>query len=312
MTEQNNLNSMIKTMNKTSIVNKDILQAAISQKQYDEKVLKFDLNEISLNLSKVFGFESNKSKFKDDDYAIMFGKTYCNLIELINLENYRKTVMSLSVNDLAHYCGCCKIAENKYFVYGGHASSYSSSAKIIDIKAKFVETLASDSPIGYNGICLFNDEVYCFGGHNGSYYLNISKKFDLKTKVWINIQPLPKDNGYTSASAFSNKILVCGYSCQQLYDYNPYQNLFTISKYILTANEYKYIFENWIVEFGKGLYEIEENSNLTKRQEFKDSGNGLNSSATFRRGNYIYFITYGPKLYRIKTETKTIESINFI
>ena len=85
-----------------------------------------------------------------------------------------------------------------------------------------------------------------------------------------------------------------------------------MSKYSFTVNTYKYIFENWIVVFGNALFEIDKNSDCIKRQEFKDSGTDLNSCATFRRGNHIYFLLHTPILYRIKTDTKSIDLINFI
>ena len=103
-----------------------------------------------------------------------------------------------------------------------------------------------------------------------------------------------------------------GFQSAETFNYNPFQNIFTTSKYRFTASTYKYIFENWIVVFGDALFEIDENSNLVKKQEFKDSSNSLNSYGYFKRGNNIYFILNGPKLYRIKTVTKSIESINFI
>ena len=128
----------------------------------------------------------------------------------------------------------------------------------------------------------------------------------------MNIQPLPQVSHSTCASTLGNQILVCGYNTAEFFNYNPYQNIFSTSKYSFTASSYKYIFENWIVVFGNALFEIDENLNLIKRQDFKDPGTNLNSSATFRRGKNIYFLLYTPKLYRIKTDTKAIESINLI
>ena len=93
---------------------------------------------------------------------------------------------------------------------------------------------------------------------------------------------------------------MCGYNSAELFKYNPYQNLFASSKYNFTANSYKYISENWIVEFGNALFEIDENLNLIRRQNFKYAGTNLNSSATWRRGNNIYFLLHPSKLYRIK------------
>ena len=308
--EQNYLNTILKTLNKTSMLEKDILEAAISGKKIIEKNFKSYLNEISLFLSKLYTSECKKVGIKDD-YALMFRTVFSNEIDLIDLETYRKSTISFSVSDLAYECGCCNIGENKYFVYGGYGSAYSSSTKIIDIKAKSVESLPSDSPLAYHGLSLFNDEVYCFGGYTGSNYTNISKKFDLKKRVWTIIQPLPQANHFNSASTLDNQILVFGYQSAELFNFNPDQNSFT-TKFSFTTNTMKFIFENWIVVFGKGLYQIDYDSKLIKKQEFNDQGDFLNSSANFRRGNNIYFLVHGPKLYRIKTDSGSIEQINFV
>ena len=191
---------MIKDFDKSSIIHKDTLEAVISNKQNTEKVLKFDLKEISLLISKSYGLEFSKNQFQDDDFALIFRPKNCDEIDLIDLETYRKTSIKFSVNDLINYCGCLKIAENKFFVYGGYEEpSYVNSTKIIDVKAISVESLPSDSLNCFNGLCLFNESIYCFGG----YYLgtlNNCKKFDIKKKVWINIQSLPQANHSSSAS----------------------------------------------------------------------------------------------------------------
>ena len=184
--EETNLNFMIIAFQKTSLIHQDILEAAISDKHNDEKGLKFELDEISICLSKIYESESNEHEIKDDDFALIFKTNFCNQIDLIDLESFGKTTLEFSVNDLTHLCGCCKIAQNKYFVYGGLGSSNSSSTKIIDIESKSIESLPSDTMMYRVGLCLFNQEVYCFGGSNVN-PLNACKKFDLIKKVWYKI-----------------------------------------------------------------------------------------------------------------------------
>ena len=115
------------------MVNKDILEAAISGKKIIEKNFKSYLNEISLFLSKLYTSECKKVGIKDDDYALMFRTVFSNEIDLIDLRSYKKATIKFSVNDFRAFSGCCKIAKNKYFVYGCHTSSNVSSIKIIDI-----------------------------------------------------------------------------------------------------------------------------------------------------------------------------------
>ena len=100
---------------------------------------------------------------------------------MIDLATFRKTNTLFNSNCLAYLCGCCKIGQNKFFIYGGYGKDYLGSAGILDLTKKSFETLQSDSKIGYNGLCLANDEVYCFGGY-GSGTLKESKKFNLEKK----------------------------------------------------------------------------------------------------------------------------------
>ena len=110
-------------------------------------------------------------------HAIIFKKDSLNGIDLIDLETFRKTSAVINANCLAYLCGCCKIAPNKFFIYGGYCKDYLSSAGILDLAKYSFDKLQSDSKIGYNGLCLANEEVYCFGGY-GSGTLKNSKKFN--------------------------------------------------------------------------------------------------------------------------------------
>ena len=313
--EQNNLISMINALHKTSMADKGILDLPISEMHNYEKSLKFDLNAASVFLNKMYSPECTKTHFKDDDFALCFRPNLCNQIDVIDLETYRKTTINLTASHLSNYCGCCKVAKNKYFLYGGHIDEggYSNLAKIIDIQSKSIESLPSNSFTSCYGLSLFNQEVYIFGGgENRGCAINRCKKFNLNANVWIDLQRLPQENYYVTASTLSNQILVMGYQSAHMFSYNPFQNIFTAHKYNFSTNKYKYIFENWIVSFQNALFEIDENLNLIKRQEFKDSGLWLNHTGKYKRANNLYFLLGGPKLYRIKTDTKVIELINFI
>ena len=61
--------------------------------------------------------------------------------------------------------------------------------------------------------------------------------------------------------------------------------------------------------FDNYLYEIEKDQSLVRRNPIKDSGRFYNSSASFKRGKYIYFVLEGPILYRIDTKDKVLEKI---
>ena len=88
--EQNHINSMIKAFYKTSILHKDAYKTAISYEQNSEQSLKFDLNRASAFICKIFNFESFKTQFKDDNFAIIFRTSICNQIDLVDLETFKK------------------------------------------------------------------------------------------------------------------------------------------------------------------------------------------------------------------------------
>ena len=310
--ERKTIKSLIKALETNTMVRKDILEASIKSSLQNDQIFDLNFDQFSNYINKIFHTEPSKTGFKDDKYALNFRSKFSNQIDLIDLETFNKTSISFVINDFIQYCGCCKIDENKYFVYGGYQGpEISSSAKIIDINFKTVDMLPSDTKNYLGGLCLYNQEVYCFGGYDTD-PLNICKKFDLKNRVWIYIQQLPESNHRTSASTLKDKIFVAGYDSSTFFTYNILQNTFSYSKYSFTANSWKYLFENWIVVPGNALFEIDENLNIVKRQEFKDSGTNMSSSATFSKGDYLYFTFNTHKIYRINRERKTIESISFI
>ena len=64
--EKENLNSMIKALNKTSMVYKEILESAISGKYKNEMDIKPKFKDPSIFLNSIYTPEYNKSNTKDD------------------------------------------------------------------------------------------------------------------------------------------------------------------------------------------------------------------------------------------------------
>ena len=309
--EQKSINSAIKALETTMIAHKDILKAVTNKDSNNDQLMNLDFDRVSNYIKKIYDVEPSKHSLKDDSYALYFKSKFSNQVDLIDLETFKTSSLSFDAKDFTLSCGCCKIDENKYFVYGGCSGpEVSDSAKIIDINLKTVEILPSDSKNAMTGVCLCNEEVYCFGGFFAG-PLNICKKFDLKNRKWIYIQQLPEISQCTTASTLKDSILVAGYNSSAIFIYDILQNVFKPSKDNFTADSWKYIFGNWIVVFGNALFEIDKDFNFVKRQECKDSGSGLNSCASFIRGDYLYFTLYTQKIYRINRERKIIESFDF-
>ena len=307
--ERKHLEEIINLLSKYPLKNKEVLKKAesIDIKDFD---VEFNLNKISEAITYEYLIER---KMKDDEYAIIFGTSLSSNIDLIDLETFKRIPTNLPVNDMINYNGCCKIEDNKYFIYGGCSSIFHGTVRIIDIKDKSAVTLDPDVAWAYHGLCLYNKNIYCFGGESSISNPQVtSKKFNLETKKWISIQSMPEANYFTTPSVLKKRIFVSGFQSTNIYIYHPNQNIFYTSKFSFTASSYKYLFENWIVCFGSRLYEIDGDENLVAWQNFTDAGNYPNSSASFRRGKNIYFAITGPRLYRINTENKSIESVNIL
>ena len=130
--------------------------------------------------------------------------------------------------------------------------------------------------------------------------------------LWFHIQSLPSVSHHTTATALNNQILVASYERAAILCYSPFLNAFKESKYVFLSHSEKYLFENWVVCIGTFLYEIDEEGNLIKRVSVGFDFDCLNSSGYFKRGNSIYFVTSKSQIYRIKTDLKTLELINYI
>ena len=207
-------------------------------------------------------------------------------------------------------CGCCKINDSIFFVYGGFGNERLGNARIIDLKGKSIKNLASSTPISLNGLCLYGESVYSFGGYN-DLPKKECKKYDLKKNEWKSIQSLPEANLDTSASVLNIKIIVTGSQSSSIFIYNPILNFFSTFQHQFPKFREKFTIRNWIVCFKDYLYEIDEDEQLIRHQKIEESGGNYNSSATFKREKHIYFVLNRSRIFRINTELKSFETFRY-
>ena len=217
------------------------------------------------------------------------------------------------------------------------------SAKLIDLSNNTSEVFFHDIPSCESGLCLFDEEIFAFGGGKSK---SFSLKFNLAQKCIIRVQGLPEFNSNATAARLKNNIIIGGYNSKKLFLYNPRKNIFNDSNFCLLENHQKYIFENFIVCFDDHIYEIHENGTIYKifqlnySHQNRSPGNGwygnvdssvnlnnssggfmkmsrqfennilLNSSACFKRNNYIHFIVQGPRLYRINIISRLVDLLD--
>ena len=245
-----------------------------------------------------------------EKYALIFNGSLCNSISLLDLKTHAKTNISFNQNDLVQHCVCTRIDNDKFFLCGGFSGQAQNTVRIVDIKNKQIENLTPTTPLLLSSSCYYKGDVFIFGGTpNNSTPLSTCKKYNIINKFWLDIQSLPEPNFNTTAYLINSKVLISGYQSPTIFEYLPQENIFSKTNYVLTSSSHKYVFKNWIVCFGSSLYEIDENGKMVERQKITETFSALNSSCSFIRKNYIYFILAGPRIYRININTKSLESI---
>ena len=181
------------------------------------------------------------------------------------------------------------------------------STRLLNTRTGTVSPLPASSPCGGAGSCLFGDCVYVFGGHTGS-AINTSKKFDLKKKVWTEINSMPVTSCYNTASVISGKIYVTGFHMPNVIAYDEKSNSFAVCL-SLAVNTYKRLCEDWIVANGELLKFCD--GSFTKQGTHSLSLTNLLTSSTFKRNGFLYCIDGSLKLSRINTRSRSIELVEF-
>ena len=301
--------------------NSDLLRAALTSSTVDIQILNKieaidsttfpEFNCISLirEIESFFKVDLD-SKNLDDEFAVYHPAwTSGNTIDLINLDTLtEKTILLKSGPDSYSACASCYLGKSNYFLYGGYPVV--GSARIINIDSCDVTPLPASYPNCFVGACLFQQSVYVFGGASqGTIPLATSQRFCLNEKEWQSICSLPIASFCTSASVIEGKIYVSGFQMPQVLIYNQTADSFSDFTYI-GASLAKYLFGKWIVTAKGELFEF-YHQEFVKRQNHAFTIGNLSNFATFRRNNFIYYVTDPLSLYRINPTTKSVEEIVF-
>ena len=243
------INSLITSMNQDLTTYKSLIDDTISNIKPAFEISNFKYKDLSRCLKKIQTFEYLLSP-TNDEYALVFNYRSSNQVDIVKLKNLKQSSITFGVNDLSSYCGCCKLDEDKFFICGGffgEAGRISDNVRIIDFKNGLVEEMPVTSPVAHLGLCLVNQEIYCFGGFTNSRNSCECRKFSIKERLWKDIQSLPEANCDTTAAYFNNGILVAGYQSRFLFFYNIEKNSFIATNYEFFSDRYKFIFEKWII-----------------------------------------------------------------
>ena len=119
-------------------------------------------------------------------------------------------------------CNACKIDKSTYFIHGGCTNRLSCEiyACIVNIEsAKY--TALQNGPYKSSGASVLkNNKIYIFGGINNRIYLATCDTFNLLTKEWESIHPLPQVCNSMTAAMLNKDIIVSGYQIDCCYLYN--------------------------------------------------------------------------------------------
>lgn len=182
-------------------------------------------------------------------------------------------------------------------------SSYNFSIKKIDFNSDNIENVYNSSGLNGGPLIHYDNCLYMFSCAQNTY------RFDIVNGTWGNLGNLPENLSYISASNYFGTIFITGFNSGKIYKFNPLANSFSNS-IVFDKGTYRYLFDNWLISVNEGLYEI-QGSTIVKHQMVKNLTNVLKIFSSFRQKIFIYFIDSNLKLYRINTEKKIVELVNY-
>ena len=218
----------IKTFKKIAI---DLIcERSISKESYEriksitienQVPIRYEVENIKEKVKILFEFDDSEGRKWKECNEILFSRDSAGGLQSINLNTFKLSSLE-SAPKVARYCNACKIDQNTYFFHGGSINNhFKTEAILINIKDNMYEELAHGPCKSCGGSTLKNNKVYIFGGYIGnSTPANTCEVFDLTTKEWKSITPLPQASYYITAAILNNDIILSGYHLSSCYSYN--------------------------------------------------------------------------------------------
>ncbi|OMJ91735.1 hypothetical protein SteCoe_5633 [Stentor coeruleus] len=287
----------------------------------DKKIEKIE--NIALNTNNTLNhlLEVTGFTYEDDEFAdgkmYFFNDNTKNLITIdVSLTTDSLTLIN-SPENLSPLGGFCRISEDKIFLHSGYrGGSYTNSIFIVDLKQGIAEKRESFK-LGFLGSCSrFKNNVYAFGGHDGSAPSTACRKFDLNSDTWQSIQNLPISTHCNSTAILDDNIFIAGFNIDSVYTYNisnnSYSNIGSFqshwNKILCKASKKIYLFEN------NKLHESTDDN--PKKFSVINSSTGVSNnyliSFTTRFKNDLYFVLNNKSIYKINILTKVINLVRSV
>lgn len=117
---------------------------------------------------------------------------------------------------------CCLPNGDVIYTGGEYNKKASPVCYLINYDNKVTE-IASFIPKKSHCLCMFGEDVFCFGGNS-----QIAQKYDTRLKLWEKLAPGPDILGYSSACALDQSIIISTFIKKELFVYSVLNNSYSI------------------------------------------------------------------------------------
>ena len=240
--------------------------------------------------------------------TISYFKQNTKVFITINVESMEKTETELNIPENMPYgAGIVELPGGNLFHAGGTLGNPIGSCYLL--KNGKIEKLQSFRPRAAPAVAYCDGKVYAIGGRDGK-YVKECEVFNLVTKEWKSLTPIPETSNGLSAVSFASQILISGYFHKKIYCFDTF------------THAYSEVFDvpegNKVLTIGNGNAYV-----ICNRKLFESSFGNVNEwrfvtevsyaggwcvNHPIRVNNYIYFLVdYSQKeLWRFELTNKEL------
>lgn len=157
-----------------------------------QKNFKFE-NLSNLNFKRGLISTTSTSKFLFASNGFTPNTSFSSDIEMYNIQEDKWTILS-DLTIPKRFASIEAIGNNIYLFNGVKSGSFNYNEKLekINISSGNISFLADNPfPVKSAGNCIWNNEIYFFGGSNASGYSNKLIKYNLENDNWIELKEMP-------------------------------------------------------------------------------------------------------------------------
>jgi N-acetylneuraminic acid mutarotase len=197
-------------------------------------------------------------------------KPYSTEVEMYDIQNDKWTILSQFT--IGKRFASLETIGNNLYLFNGLTSIFngidnntlSNKIEKINLSSGNISILSNNPfPVRSAGSCIFNDELYFFGGSNRIGYSNKLMKYNLENDNWIELKEMPVAKE-TKGTVIDGKIYVFG-------GYNGSSGLKSIDSYDIRTDKWEHLLDlptgvsaHSVVALNKKILIVGDYENLTK------------------------------------------------